>query len=174
MVNYFLIGVGAGFNVFLLILYYFLHRQITKFEAVKEKVLMAVKRARRSYFLPYFIVILMIAGAFFVGGDYRIILISFTVAFVIILDILHDSKRLVLSENQLIIVKGFFNTRVTMVEYKDIIIVELRDDVMGRILGYGDLFINVYGTKDIFFKRMPNMLKIKNTIEERKIKHEKK
>ena len=171
--NYLLIGIGVALNLFLLVLYYVLHKQITKFEAVKEEVLMAVKRARRSYFLSYFVVILMISGAFFVEGDYLIILISLIVAFIIILDILHDGKRLVLAEHQLIIVKGFFNTRVTMVEYKDIVIVELKDNVFGRILGYGDLFLNVYGTKNLSFNKMPHMLKIKNIIEERKIKHEK-
>jgi uncharacterized membrane protein YdbT with pleckstrin-like domain len=172
MVNYFLVGVGIGLNIFLLMLYYVLHKQIEKFGAVKEKVIMAVKRARRSYFLSYFVIMLMIVGVFFVRGDFRIILISLIVAFIIILDILHDGRRLVLTEYELVVIKGFFNTKVTMVEYKDIVIVELKDSVMGRILGYGDLFINVYGTKNISFKRMPNILKIKNIIEERKIKHE--
>jgi len=173
MVNYTLIGVGVGVNIFLLILYYILHKQITKFEAVKEKVIMAVKRARRSYFLSYLVIILMAVAIYFVEGDYKIMLGGGVVALVIILDILHDGRRLVLTEHQLMIVKGFFNTRVIMVEYKDIVVVEIKDDVFGRILGYGDLFVNVYGTKNLGFKKMPKILEIKNIIEERKIKHEK-
>jgi len=173
MVNYTLVGAGVVVNLVLLVAYYFLHRQIEKFKSVKEKIILSVKRARTSYFLFYLVAVGVIVLSFFVPADFRIMLVFLTIAIVILLEILHDGKRLVLTEYELITIKGFLNTKVTMVEYKDIVIVEFHERPIGRLLRYGDLSITVYGSRKIDFKYMPDPLKIKNIIEERKIKHEK-
>ena len=73
---------------------------------------------------------------------------------------------------KLIIVKGFITYRATLIEYKDIVLVGVKDEILGKIFGYGDVLINVYGAKQYTFDKIPHFLKVKNIIEERKIKAE--
>ncbi|MBS3117467.1 PH domain-containing protein [Candidatus Woesearchaeota archaeon] len=161
---------GIVFNFLLIGIYFLLHHEIEKFEAVKEKILLTVKRARRSYFLSYAVVLIFVSATFFTKGQLRLVFIFVSLAALIFLEILHDSKRLVLTENQTIIVKGFISYRASLVEYKDIILVEVKDDILGRVLGYGDIIINVYGAKEYSLEKIPNFLKVKNIIEEGKLR----
>ncbi len=161
--------IGVVLNLFLIGLYFFLHKQIEKYESVGEKIIKSAKRARRSYFLSYFIVLVLIALIFFIPTLLKWALSFLVLVLIIILEIVHDSQRLVLTKNQITIIKGFFACTATMVEYRHIEIVEVQEDIMGKILGYGNLNIRTEGTKGYSFKKIPKVLELKSIIEKKKL-----
>lgn len=172
MVDITLIIGGVVVNVLLLIVYIALHMQTNKIHPVREHIIRVVKRARTSYLLHYIGIVAIFFGAYLTEGNIRFILLFLAIALLILLETFHDRERLVLTDHQAVIVKGFLKTKAKMVEYKDIVLVEIQTRVIGQILGYGDISLTLYGSQKIFFKKIPHLLKVKDIIEERKIDQE--
>ena len=171
MVNIFVWGIGI--NVALLIIYYFLHQQIEKFGAVREQVLLSVRRSRASYYYIYLIAVVGLAMLIYSKSRFIWEFAFGSLAVIILVDILHDRMHLVLTSNELISVRGFLNTKSVGIEYKDIVIVEVYDHVTGRMLGYGNVRVNIGGSgKELIFKDIPHYLKVKNMVEQRKMAQE--
>ena len=166
----YLIIIGVGFNLLLLGLHLILSKQIGKYEVVEEQIIKIAKRARTSYILIYIIDLLLIASIFYVpGAAYKLILGFSALAIIIILEIMHNSKRLVLTERQLTYIEGYFAYTAIMVEYKDIEIVVVKDSPLDKILGYGNLEIRTVGEMEYSFHKIPKFLEVKNIIEKKKI-----
>ena len=165
---------GIAINVVLLILYYLLHKQIEKFEAVKEKVIFQVKRARTSYLGFYIVIVALLVLVFFVSSEWRYVLIFASIATYILIDIHHDRTRLTLTNNEVVSVKGFLTTRARTILYRDIVLFETAEDIFGEILGYGDIIITVGGSggEKITFRKVPDYLEVKHLVEKKKISHQ--
>ena len=172
MVNVFLWGIGL--NVLLLSIYYLLHTQIERFCAVRERTLLSVRRSRLAFYYVYLFVLIVIAIMIYLKSLFLWEFIFGSLAIIIILDIINDRSRLVLSQNALVSVSGFFNMQSVTVEYKDIVLVEVNAHVTGMFFGFGDVKISVGGSagRELLFKDIPHYLKVKNLIEETKIAQE--
>ena len=164
---------GIGGNIVLLIAYAIFHHQINKFEKVRERILIAVRRSRAAYLHVYLLVIIIagIIGYFIPQFAFHAIFVG--IGLLIIIDMQHDAMRVVLTDNALISIKGFFNTKVKTVEYKDIVVVEVGESIIGQVLHFGEVKVNIGGSgKEFSFKKIPRYIEIKNIIERRKMMQE--
>ena len=170
--NIILITILAGItlNLILIGLYFSFHRMIKKYEVVHEQILKVAKRARASYILPYLFCLIIIASVFYIPGiEYKLGLVFIAIALLIIIEISHDNKRLLLTENQITYIEGLFSYTAMMIEYKDIEIITLKDTPLDKFLGYGDFKIRTIGGEEYTFNKIPKFIEIKNLIEQKKI-----
>ncbi|MBI2543094.1 MAG: PH domain-containing protein [Candidatus Aenigmarchaeota archaeon] len=163
-----IIGIGTALEAITLLTYVILHGQVTRFENVKGKILHTAKRARRSYVVYYVMILIFGFLAYFSYSEPRAALIYVAIISFTILEIVHDSARIVLTDRQIVISKGFIVRKIALFYYKDISYVEVNETFGGRLLGYGDIKISLID-REFTFEKIGNPLKIKDIIETQKL-----
>lgn len=168
-----MIAIGGILTAILLSVSLYLgKKEVDEYKTVNDKVLYATYTPRRAYVRYYGILGYFILVGFFARGEVLLVALSLGINIVLAAEIAHQKSRIVLTENTLIMTKGFIARDVTSINYGDIKVVELKENEIGRFLRYADLYIDVVGAKNTFiFKRVQKPLQVKRDIETKREEH---
>lgn len=168
-----LIAAGGILTAILLALsLYFGKREVDEYKTVNDKILYSTYQPRRAYVRYYLLFFYFVITGIFARGELLLALLSVGINLILIAEIAHQKSRIVLTEETVIMTKGFIARDVISVNYGDIKVIELKEDEIGRILGYADLYLDVSGAKKTFiFKKVKNPLQVKRDIETKREEH---
>lgn len=140
--------------------------EVGTFKTVNDKIRYVTYSPRRAY-IHYYLLALLLAGViYFLHGTILIAGLIIVLDLILVAEIAHQKSRIILTDNTVIMTRGFIARDVVSVHYGDVKVIELKQNELGRLLQYADLYIDVQGAKTTFvFKRVRSPLQIKRDIE---------